>query len=184
MALRNPITGSDADRRFESLFRNNHQAVLAYCQRRMDRSEAEDVAADVFAVAWRRLDEVPDGGAEKAWLLAVAHKTIANHRRGSIRRSFLGGRLAAQRENEPDTPESTVTGKEDDALLLAAMERLREPDQEILRLLVWDKVSHADIGTVLGISQAAVAQRVSRARSRLKKDYEKLQTSEGVVSRD
>jgi len=184
MALRNPITGSDADRRFEALFRDHHQAVLSYCRRRMDRSDAEDAAADVFAIAWRRLGDVPEGEAGKAWLLGVAYRTIANHRRGSARRSFLGWKLAAQRESDSDTPETRITGREEDAQLLAALERLNGPDQEILRLLAWDKVTHFEVAAVLGISQDAVAQRVSRARSRLKKEYEKLQSPEGVVSRD
>ena len=150
----------------------------------MNPSEAEDAAADVFAVAWRRLGDVPEGEAGKAWLLGVAHKTLANHRRGSARRSFLGGRLAAQREAEPVTPETKAAAAVDDAQLLTALEKLRPPDQEILRLLAWDKVTHLQIGAVLGISQDAVAQRVSRARSRLKKEYEKLQSPEGVVSSD
>jgi RNA polymerase sigma-70 factor (ECF subfamily) len=184
MALRNPITGSDADRRFEALFRDHHQAVLSYCRRRMVGADAEDLAADVFAVAWRRLDEVPHADAEKAWLLGVAYRSIANHRRGSTRRAFLGGKLAAQREHEVETPESRVTAQEADVLLLSALGRLRPPDQEILRLLAWDKVTHVQIATVLGISPSAVAQRVSRARGRLKKEYEKLQSPEGVVSRD
>lgn len=175
---------TEADRRFESLFRDHHQAVLSYCRRRMARADAEDVAADVFAVAWRRLEEVPEGEAEKAWLLGVAFRTIANHRRGSTRRSFLGGKLAAQREDEPQTPESQVTARENDLQLLAALEKLRVSDQEILRLLAWDKVTHLQVATILGISASAVAQRVSRARDRLKKEYEKLQSPEGVVTRD
>jgi RNA polymerase sigma-70 factor (ECF subfamily) len=148
----------------------------------MAPSDAEDVAADVFAVAWRRLDDVPEGEAAKAWLLSVAYKTIGNHRRGSSRRSVLGGKLAAQRAAEPETPEARATNSEDDLHLLASLQKLRASDQEILRLVAWDKTSHAQIGTVLGISEDAVSQRISRARARLKKEYEKLQSSQGVVS--
>lgn len=174
----------EADQQFESLFRSHHQTVLSYCRRRLAPSDAEDVAADVFAVAWRRLEAVPEGEAAKAWLLAVAYKTIGNHRRGSTRRSFLGGKLAAQRAGEPETPETRVTRREDDLRLVASLENLSASDQEILRLATWDKVSHAQIGVILGIRDDAVSQRLSRARSRLKKEYEKQQSSEGVVSRD
>ncbi|MEX2652453.1 MAG: sigma-70 family RNA polymerase sigma factor [Acidimicrobiia bacterium] len=171
---------TEAHQRFESLFRSHHQTVLNYCRRRLAPSDAEDVAADVFAVAWRRLDDVPDGEAGKAWLLAVAYKTIGNHRRGSSRRSVLGGKLDAQRHSEQETPEAR-TVKEEDLHLLASLQKLRASDQEILRLLAWDKTSHAQIGAVLGISEDAVSQRISRARSRLKKEYEKLQIPEGAV---
>ncbi|HLF61506.1 MAG TPA: sigma-70 family RNA polymerase sigma factor [Acidimicrobiia bacterium] len=174
---------TEADQRFESLFRTHHQAVLSYCRRRMAATDAEDVAADVFAVAWRRLDDIPEGEAAKAWLMAVAYMTIGNHRRGSTRRLSLGDKLAAQRGGEPETPETRVASSEEDLRLLTSLEKLRASDQEILKLVAWDKVSHAQIATVLGISVAAVDQRVSRARSRLKKEYEKLQSPEGVVFR-
>jgi RNA polymerase sigma factor (sigma-70 family) len=175
---------TEADQQFESLFRSHHQTVLSYCRRRLAPSDAEDAAADVFAVAWRRLGDIPEGEGAKAWLLAVAYKTIGNHRRGSNRRSFLGGKLAAQRRDEPETPETRVTDKDDDLRLLDCLQKLRAPDQEILRLAAWDKLSHAQIGVILGIGEDAVSQRISRARSRLKKEYEKLQSSQGVVSRD
>ena len=113
-----------ADQRFETLFRSHHQAVLSYCRRRMAASDAEDVAADVFAVAWRRLDDVPEGEAAKGWLLAVAYKTIGNHRRGTSRRSVLGGKLAAQRGSEPETPEARLTANEEDLRLLASLQTL------------------------------------------------------------
>ena len=92
--------------------------------------------------------------------------------------------MAAQRAAEPETPEARAANSEDDLHLLASLQKLRASDQEILRLVAWDKTSHAQIGTVLGISEDAVSQRISRARARLKKEYEKLQSSQGVVSRD
>ena len=41
-------------------------------------------------------------------------------------------------------------------------------DQELLRLVYWDGLSHAEIAPVLDISVNAVAVRVHRARTRVK----------------
>lgn len=47
------------DERFEGLFGENYPAVRAYALRRAPHDVAQDVAAETFLVAWRRLDEVP-----------------------------------------------------------------------------------------------------------------------------
>ncbi len=57
--------------RFDDLFTATYAEVLAFAIRRTeDRGTAEDVAAETFAVAWRRLEDVP--GEPLGWLYAVA----------------------------------------------------------------------------------------------------------------
>ena len=43
---------------------------------------ADDVIADVFLVAWRRLEEVPAD--PLPWLLGVARRTLANRCRSAV----------------------------------------------------------------------------------------------------
>ena len=57
--------------------------------------------------------------------------------------------------------------------MLSALSRLREGDQELLRLAVWEELSHREIGLVVGCSEATVAVRLHRARGRLGKEIEK-----------
>lgn len=57
-----PRLDVDVDRRaaFEVLSAGTHTALLAYAVRRVGQpSEAADVVADAFLVAWRRIDEAP-----------------------------------------------------------------------------------------------------------------------------
>jgi Sigma-70 region 2 len=58
----------DRRRRVETLFAQHSAAVRAYAARRVPSATADDVVSDVFVVAWRRLDDVPDDGLP--WLLA------------------------------------------------------------------------------------------------------------------
>ena len=53
-----------------------------------------DLAADVFLIAWRRIDEVPDDA--RPWLIAVARNRIANHRRGARRWLAALARMAGE----------------------------------------------------------------------------------------
>lgn len=49
---------------------------------------------------------------------------------------------------------------------MEALARLRPDDQELLRLIAWDDLTHAEAAAVLGISANAVAIRLHRARRR------------------
>ena len=46
----------NADERFTRIYEAYYPAVLAYCARRVSRSDAEDVANEVFLVLWRQVD--------------------------------------------------------------------------------------------------------------------------------
>ncbi|MGH2463414.1 MAG: RNA polymerase sigma factor [Candidatus Limnocylindria bacterium] len=149
------------DDRLEELFEAHHRALLTYAARRCPTlADAEDVVADVFLVAWRRLNEVPDGDAARLWLYGVARRTIGNQRRGLTRRVRLQARLEQTAERPmPTTPVDIEPA-------LEALARMSAADQELLRLVAWEELSHAEIAEVLGISVNAVAIRLHRARSR------------------
>jgi hypothetical protein len=56
--------------RLERLFSAHGAAVRAYARRRVDPASADDAVSDVFVIAWRRLDDVPDDALP--WLLGCA----------------------------------------------------------------------------------------------------------------
>jgi RNA polymerase sigma-70 factor (ECF subfamily) len=149
---------SAADRiAFDSLFEENHGAVLAYALRRARvEADAEDVAAETFSIAWRRLEAVPDE--PLPWLYGVARRVLANQRRGIARRSRLIERLTTFRST-PIVPAPVEP-------VIEALARLSPDDQELLRLVVWEELTHAEIAAILGISPNAVAIRLHRARRR------------------
>lgn len=151
---------ADDATRFHDLFGAHHARVLAYALRRSaSQGDAEDAAAETFTICWRRLADVPDE--PLPWLYGVARRVIANQRRGGLRRAALWLRL--RRRAEPATDERYG---EADSLAMAALARLRDGDQELLRLVAWEGLSHAQIASVLGISVNAVAIRLHRARKR------------------
>ena len=88
--------GAEKVKLFDSLFASHHEVVIRYCVRRLGPSEAEDAAADVFAVAWRRLDDVPKGESARAWLIGVAYKVVGNRYRTRRRGARLRERLRSE----------------------------------------------------------------------------------------
>ena len=94
----------DSRARFEALYRAHCGAVRSFVHRRVRSAAADDVLAEVFVLAWRRLDEAP--GDELPWLLGIARGVLANRRRGQARQQALRDRLAASAVAGPqDAPE-------------------------------------------------------------------------------
>ena len=127
MSPRTDVTISkDAEQRFNDLFERHHADVFRYCVRRLNPTDAEDTAAEVFAVAWRRLDQIPDTEMAKAWLLAVAYRVVGNQYRGRARRGRLSARLGGFRPGTRETAESTLIRREEEDALRRALLALRE----------------------------------------------------------
>ncbi len=148
----------DDQQRCERLYRAHADHVHAYARRRSDDPTADEVVAEVFLIAWRRLDAI--SAEPLPWLLGVARKTLANHRRSRSRGAALNARIGATLD--------TATGHaERDHAVLEALATLDPRDREVLLLIVWEGLRQQEVGTVLGVSRAAVATRLHRARKRL-----------------
>ncbi len=137
----------------ESVYIAHAGAVSAYARRRTDSASADDVVATVFAIAWRRLDELPDD--VLPWLLACARRVLANQRRSERRRSALLARIAAQ-PGAPvaPSPHELHPGAAD-GTLLRALGSLSERDREVLMLVAWEGLPPARAAAVLGCSRGA-----------------------------
>lgn len=153
----------DPERRFDAIHDAHHAAVVRYFARRVGRESAADLAAEVFLVAWRRLDVVPRDDA-LPWLYAVARNVLANDRRARGRRDALPLRVAHEGLEHGRDPATLVAERE---LLRGALLALGDRDRELLMLVAWDGLSPAQIGRVLGCRTAAVHVRLHRARKRL-----------------
>lgn len=151
--------------RFEQLYWRHHRDLLAFIRRRVPLDAAEDVLAETFVVAWRRLEDIPDE--ERAWLFGVARNVIRNSYRAEARQRALNVRLA----EEADRTASDV-GRFDDAIasradLVSSWNQLSETEQEVIALVAWDGLSNGEAAQVFGVTTSAFAVRLFRARRRL-----------------
>lgn len=144
------------DEEFEQLYRANAAGVSAYVARRLPADSVQDAVAETFAVAWRRRDRVPDE--PFPWLLAVARRVIANHRRTARRRATVP---------LVDVPQPAAADGRDLSDVLAALNGLPERDREALMLAAWEGLSAAQAARVLGCSPTAFRLRLHRARRKL-----------------
>jgi RNA polymerase sigma factor (sigma-70 family) len=172
----------EAQRRekFRVLYEAAYPRVLGYALRRTSTPEdAADLVAETFLTAWRRFEELPPGDEAQLWLYGVAHRQLANHRRGEQRRSALSERLAGELEALApvwhDPPPSDLTA------FVTAWQRLRAADREVLGLVAWEGLSNAELAQVMGWSRALSKLRVHRARRRLAAELAKQGVEVGAA---
>ncbi len=145
--------------RFEALYAAHAPSVRAYAMRRGATADADDVVAEVFLIAWRRLGEVPSDA--RCWLLAVARRVQSNAYRGLARQQALRARL------EHERPLDASAASPDERRLLDALLRLEESDREALLLIAWEGLSHRQAARVLGVREGTFGVRLHRAKRRL-----------------
>ncbi|MEL6890257.1 MAG: sigma-70 family RNA polymerase sigma factor [Actinomycetota bacterium] len=171
--------------RFRAIYDDLYDDIDAYCRRRTTSvDDAHDAVAEVFTIVWRRLEVVPAPPGTRPWVFGVARNQLRNDRRKRRTRDRVTARLIDEAAAEHAAVASTTHGSDDEsgvvdqtALTLRALGSLREADQEVLRLLVWDGLSHTEIAAVLDCSSNAVAIRVHRARKRLARQLDRLTPS-------
>lgn len=160
------MEAATADQRLTTLFDQHYDEVLAYCARRIGRNEADEAAAEVFAIAWRKIDDL-DWNTTRAWLYGIARRVLANRWRGIYRRGRLDRRLRSLADSHSESPEVVVMRRIEDQHVSDALGRLSPIDQEVLRLAAWEDLSASEIAIVLGIATSAAEKRRQRALQRL-----------------
>jgi RNA polymerase sigma factor (sigma-70 family) len=162
------VTHQTGRSRFDALYREHVPAIAAYCRgRTRSLSDAEDAVAEVFLIAWRRLDDVPADKA-RTWLYATARRVLANQARGTSRRHKLTGRLATERPDDRAS-DDPLTARVHEALSV-----LGPRDREILLLAEWESLSPAEIAETLGELAVTIRVRLHRARARFRLAFEAL----------
>jgi RNA polymerase sigma-70 factor, ECF subfamily len=164
----------DRRARFDELYREHAGAVAAYALRRSPRDVAEEVVAETFLVAWRRLERVP--AKPLPWLYGVARRTLANQRRAAKRRDSLARRL------ELEVP--AIAGEQIEYRVLDALQALRAKDRELLMLVAWEGLTPAEAAVALGCSPVACRVRLHRARKQLARAIESPSNSAALTAKE
>lgn len=157
------------EERLRAAFADHSTRVLAYALRHADPHSAQDVVAEVFLVAWRRVDDLPDNALP--WLLVVARNAIANRRRSFSRQQRLAEQLAGVARVARAAPSADETAL-DRADMLAALGELSSTEREAILLVAWDGLTAADAALVAGCSTHAFEVRLQRARARLRRELD------------
>jgi RNA polymerase sigma-70 factor (ECF subfamily) len=144
----------------------------AYATRRVGRDLADDVVAETFRQAiesWDRYD--PSLGPARAWLFGIATNLLRRHWRTERRRLAALGRSGGEIRVTAADASAGVDDRLDAgariARVLDAVTDLDPQDRELLTLVSWERMSHAEVAEVLSIPVGTVRSRLHRIRRRL-----------------
>jgi RNA polymerase sigma-70 factor (ECF subfamily) len=126
-------------------------------------ADAEDIVQEAFVRFWRK-QYSPDN---RALLFATVRSVALDLLRRDSRRARR--EADAFLETEQTVAPSFDVDSESRRGLADAVERLPREQREVVVMKIWNELTFADIGTVLGISQNTAASRYRYALSALKK---------------
>jgi RNA polymerase sigma-70 factor, ECF subfamily len=179
-----PITsGSDPDEvriALDAARRGDHAAFACLVDRyqsevraciviRIDQAvDADDIAQEVFIVAFRRLEDFDGSHPFGAWLRGIALNLVRNHRRRHRERPVGGSAeleliAASAIEHLAAGGEHRLAERLEDCL-----QRLGERERDLLNLRYAEGLSLVDVCARRGLKHSALTMSLHRARERLR----------------
>lgn len=143
--------------------------VGAFAARRVGSDAAEDVVAETFLIAYRKLDHFDhrnDGA--RPWLLGICVKVIARHRAAEVAQ-WRALAVASEHAHTPPVDSTAQTDARVDAhavtrALAPAIARLSAGDRDVLLLHAWGDLTYEQIASALHIPVGTVRSRLNRVR--------------------
>jgi RNA polymerase sigma-70 factor (ECF subfamily) len=155
---------------YEELVRRYQDIAVRTAHLISPGGDAEDAAQEAFVKAYAALGRFRAGSPFRPWLLRIVANEARNRRRSAGRRANLALRAAGDRplDDAAPSPESAVLASERRAVLLAALNALRDDDREVLSARYFLELSESETAEALGIPRGTVKSRSSRALERLR----------------
>jgi RNA polymerase sigma-70 factor (ECF subfamily) len=160
--------------RFEAIFRRYFGRIHQYLAARVGGRIADDLAAEVFTVAFaqrQRYDLARD--CARPWLYGIATNLVGTYRRQEQRRYRALARAAAQgvAPSDEDLVAERVSAAAAGPALATALAALGSGDRDVLLLVAVAGLNNQEVAQSLGIPYGTVCSRLSRARMRLRQSF-------------
>ncbi len=138
-----------------------------------NEEDVEECVADVFVDFYKQFDRVDlKKGSIKTYISTIARRRAIDYFHVAVKDVTHVTQLDESMYNsipdEAPTPESSMVMKESHSFLLKEVEKLGEPDSEILFRRYYLDQSLNDIAKAIGMKRPAVSKRISRALEKLK----------------
>ena len=156
---------------FEAAFCQYFPPVYRFLARRVGSAIAEDLAAETFAVAYRRRAVYEPGrGSLRSWLFGIAANLVRSHWRAEQHLLELDARLVPEIElpDELEAADRRVCAALLAPRLAAALAQLPGEQREVLLLYAWAELAPEEIAAALQVAPGTVRSRLSRARAVLR----------------
>lgn len=145
-----------------------------------DYDSAEDLAQEALVTAWTRLADLEEPAKFRPWLAGIVRNCARYYRRHRGRHAPIaheGLDVIEAMASADLSPLDALQHKESWQRASAALRVLPSRDREPLLLYYTLDESHANVAGALGMTEAAVRQRLCRARKKLRDELGPAETS-------
>lgn len=140
-----------------------------------------DLANEALQATFAKALEVGHTSREetrKGWLFRVAyHEAIGIRRKQSLQRKSMQ-RLAWSHAKQGDQPEENISRLETVSLVRAAMGRLSEEQQQVVRMRIYEEKTFAAIAEEIGAPLGTVLTRMRLALKKLHREFDSSESGE------
>ena len=159
---------------FSAIVDRHFVAIHRYLARRTGTDRADDLAAQAFAVAFRRRGDFDDAAeSARPWLFGIATNVLRNDARSERRMLAAIARLdpagAGELADEVERSVARADAASEVARIAGAIEALDPDQRDVLLLNAWADLSQGEIAASLGVPVGTVYSRLSRARKTLRR---------------
>jgi RNA polymerase sigma factor (sigma-70 family) len=133
-----------------------------------DVQASEDIAQEAFLKAWQQLDRLKNSASFLPWLRQITRNLARDWLRAQHGRPMSGevAEIAIGMAADPDpTPAERLLQTEEELVATEIISSLPEDSRETLLLFYREGQSSQQVADLLGLSDAAVRKRLSRARA-------------------
>jgi len=160
--------------------REAYGRIVAGCQRTVtsialaivrDVPASEDIAQEAFLSAWQNLRKLKNPGSFLPWLRQITRNLARDHLRGQVHRANPGGDVEAIIASVADPhpgPAEQLADQQEQAAAADVIDQLPEDTREILLLYYREGQNTRQVASLLGMQDAAVRKRLSRARQQVR----------------
>jgi len=155
---------------YEELVRRYQDVALRTAHLICPDGDADDAVQEAFVKAHRALARFRLDAPFRPWLLRIVANEARNRRRSAGRRAGLAIRAGEDRRSDDaaPSPEAAVLAGETRAMLVAAINGLRDEDREVIGTRYFLDLTEIEMAEALGIPRGTVKSRLSRAMGRLR----------------
>jgi RNA polymerase sigma-70 factor (ECF subfamily) len=156
---------------FGEIFERHFAVIHRYLQRRVGPGRADDLAAEVFRIAFQQRGRFePLRESALPWLYGIASNLIHEDERSEIRRLRALARLEGQAVDAEPAAERAAERANAESLrtpLFEAVSRLEARDRSVLLLVAWEELTYEQVAEALEIPVGTVRSRLNRARAQV-----------------
>ena len=154
--------------RLASLYEEYYDRIAHYVYVRIgDKSEAEDIASEVFLKALESLRTYEERGLPmQAWLFKIAHNMVVDHLRKATKYKTIP--IETVEINDESDPQKTAETNIEMEKVAIAMQQLTDEQKEVIQLRFFGGLNSREVSVLLNKSDGAVREMQRAALEKLR----------------